>query len=103
MAEVAHDYLDQLLECPYCLTIRLRIRADATPDTSIACDDCGKYLGSWDEMQTDFEQQGGGNGIFKLDKGRIERINGTHRPGVAESLYRKATGEGREAVQRSSG
>lgn len=67
-------YLDHMLECPYCQTIRLRIPADATPSTPISCSDCGKYLGSWDDIQTDFEQQGGTSGAFRLDKGRIERL-----------------------------
>jgi len=67
-------YLDHKLECPYCLTIRLRIPEDAGPDTPIFCDDCGKYLGTWDELQTDFEKQGGQNGVFHLEKGRIRRI-----------------------------
>lgn len=58
----------------YCLTIRLRIPDDARPDTPIFCDDCGKYLGTWDEIQTDFEKQGGQDGVFRLDKGRIQRI-----------------------------
>lgn len=69
------EYLDHQLECPYCLTIRLRIPANVRPSTSIRCDDCGKFLGTWDELLTDFEQQGGGDGIFRLDKGRIRRID----------------------------
>ncbi|MDX8437587.1 hypothetical protein RFN25_29710 [Mesorhizobium abyssinicae] len=67
-------YLDHKLECPYCLTIRLRIPDDARPETPISCDDCGEYLGTWDELQTDFEKQGGQNGVFRLEKGRIQRI-----------------------------
>jgi len=73
MSEVP-EFLDHQLECPFCLTIRLRIPADATPDTPITCSDCGRYLGTWDEMQSDFEKQGGENGVFRLDKGRIERL-----------------------------
>jgi hypothetical protein len=69
------EYLDHQLECPYCLTIRLRIPVDATPSTQIVCDDCGQYLGTWDELQTDFERQGGNNGVFRLEKGRIKRID----------------------------
>jgi hypothetical protein len=68
-------YLNHLLECPYCLKIRLRIPADATPETPISCDDCGEYLGTWDELQTDFAKQGGQDGVFRLDKGRIRRID----------------------------
>ncbi len=65
--QMSPKYLDHQLECPYCLTIRLRIPADAGPDTPISCDDCGGYLGTWDELQTDFERQGGRNGVFRLD------------------------------------
>jgi hypothetical protein len=68
-------YLNHRLECPYCLTIRLRIPADAQPETQIMCDDCGEFLGIWDELLTDFEKQGGNAGVFRLDKGRIRRIN----------------------------
>jgi len=68
------EFLDHLLECPHCLVIRLRIPVDATPSTRITCCDCGRYLGTWDELQTDFEKQGGANGVFRLDKGRIERL-----------------------------
>lgn len=68
-------YLNHQLECPYCLTIRLRIPQDAALSTRIVCDDCGEYLGTWDELLTDFEQQGGNQGVFRLDKGRIRRID----------------------------
>ncbi len=69
------QYLNHLLECPYCHKIRLRIPSDTKPETPINCDDCGEYLGTWDELQTDFANQGGQDGIFRLDKGRIRRID----------------------------
>jgi hypothetical protein len=68
-------YLDHLLECPFCGTIRLRIPVDAQPPTLITCDDCGRVLGTWDELQTDFERQGGSDGVFRLDKGRIKKLD----------------------------
>ncbi|MDX8451206.1 hypothetical protein RFM98_00395 [Mesorhizobium sp. VK9D] len=68
------EYLDHLLECPHCGIIRLQIPANAEPSTPISCAECGRYLGTWDEIQTDFEQQGGGDGVFRLDKGRIKRL-----------------------------
>ncbi|BCG88347.1 hypothetical protein MesoLj113c_44570 [Mesorhizobium sp. 113-3-9] len=71
---VTSQYLNHRLECPHCLTIRLRIPADAQPDTWIVCSDCGEPLGTWDDLQTDFEKQGGNAGVFRLDKGRIKRI-----------------------------
>lgn len=67
-------YLDRQHECPYCKTIRLRIPEDAQPDTPIVCDDCGEYLGTWDEIQSDLENQGGTDGVFVLAKGRIQKI-----------------------------
>jgi hypothetical protein len=69
------QYLNHRLECPYCLTIRLRIPGNAGPDTQIACDDCGEFLGLWDDLLTDFEKQGGNSGVFRIDKGRIKRID----------------------------
>jgi hypothetical protein len=71
---MSQQYLNHRLECPYCLTIRLRIPDDAQPETRIACDDCGEFLGIWDDLLTDFEKQGGQSGVFRLDKGRIRRI-----------------------------
>lgn len=72
---VTKQYLNHQLECPYCLTIRLRIPADAGPEDRIVCDDCGEFLGTWDDLLTDFEKQGGQDGVFRLDKGRIRRID----------------------------
>lgn len=72
---MAPKFLNHKLECPYCLTVRLRIPADARPDTPIFCDDCGEYLGTWDELQTDFEKQGGNIGVFQIEKGRFKRID----------------------------
>jgi hypothetical protein len=71
----AGEYLDHRLECPYCGTIRLNIPADVQPSSSISCAECGQYLGTWDELQTDFEKQGGADGVFRLDQGRIRRLD----------------------------
>ena len=68
------QFLNHRLECPYCLTIRLRIPEDAQPETPIVCADCDAFLGTWDDLLTDFEKQGGHSGVFRLDKGRIRRI-----------------------------
>jgi hypothetical protein len=68
------EYLDHQLECPFCHTIRLRIPAGAHQETKIYCEDCGEFLGTWDELQTDFERQGGHSGVFQLDKGKINRL-----------------------------
>ena len=69
------EYLDHKLECPFCRTIRLRIPKNAGPDTRIYCDDCGEFLGTWDELQADFAKQGGEDGVFRLDRGRIKRLD----------------------------
>lgn len=71
----AGEYLDHQLECPYCGTIRLNIPADVQPSSLISCAECGQYLGTWDELETDFEKQGGADGVFRLDEGRIRRID----------------------------
>jgi transcription elongation factor Elf1 len=68
------EYLDHLLECPFCGTIRLRIPVNVQPSTTITCSDCGRLLGTWDELQTDFERQGGNEGVFRLDEGRIKKL-----------------------------
>ncbi|TPK66477.1 hypothetical protein FJ546_06875 [Mesorhizobium sp. B2-4-19] len=72
---MAGEYLDHLLECPYCGIIRLQIPTDAQPSTPISCAECGQYLGTWDELQSDFERQGGNNGVFRLEKGRIQKLD----------------------------
>ncbi|RWC64245.1 hypothetical protein [Mesorhizobium sp.] len=72
---MATSFLGHRLECPYCLTIRLRIPVDARPDTQITCSDCGEFLGTWDDLLSDFEAQGDNNGVFRLDKGRIRRLS----------------------------
>jgi hypothetical protein len=69
------EYLNHQLECPYCLKIRLRIPAKAKLSDPILCSDCGEFLGLWDDLQEDFERQGGQNGVFRLDKGRIKRLD----------------------------
>jgi hypothetical protein len=68
------QYLDRKLECPHCGTIRLRIPQDADPYTAIVCSDCGKYIGTWQEIQDDFHDQGGDDGVFRLARGRIKRV-----------------------------
>lgn len=75
LSSMTEQYLNHQLECPYCLTIRLRIPAGAGPEDRIVCDDCGEFLGTWDDLLTDFEKQGGQDGVFRLDKGRIRRID----------------------------
>ncbi|ESY74155.1 hypothetical protein X739_28410 [Mesorhizobium sp. LNHC220B00] len=72
---MAGKYLDHLLECPYCGIIRLQIPKDVQPRTPINCAGCREYLGTWDELQSDFERQGGTHGTFRLEKGRIQKLD----------------------------
>jgi hypothetical protein len=69
------EFLNHQLECPFCLTIKLRIPTKVKPSDPIRCSDCGEYLGTWDDLQSDFEKQGGQDGVFRLDKGRIKRLD----------------------------
>lgn len=39
------EFLDHLLECPHCGTIRLRIPKDADGSTIIRCSDCNRLIG----------------------------------------------------------
>jgi hypothetical protein len=71
---MSEEYLDHTIECPFCRTIRLRIPRDAGPDTRTVCDDCGRFLGLWGELEADFARQGGQNGVFSLNEGRIKRL-----------------------------
>jgi hypothetical protein len=68
------EFLDHLLECPHCGTIRLRIPKDADGSTIIRCSDCNRLIGTWDEIRADFDDQGGQVGVFKLAKGKIKRL-----------------------------
>ncbi|MBN9078110.1 MAG: hypothetical protein BGN87_13065 [Rhizobiales bacterium 65-79] len=68
------EFLDQLLQCPHCGTIRLRIPKDATGTTIITCSDCGEPIATWDDVLTSFEKQGGLSGVFRLARGKIRRL-----------------------------
>jgi len=72
---VVEEFLDHKIECPFCRTIRLRIPKNAGPETRIVCDDCGRFLGLWGELEADFDLQGGQHGVFSLSEGRIKRLN----------------------------
>jgi len=80
-------YLDHKLECPHWLTIRLRIPVDARPETNIVCDGCGRTFGTWDELQIDFEKQGGNAGVFCIEKGAaLQLTKGDHRGALPARL-----------------
>ena len=66
--------LDHGLECPDCGTIYLNIPKNVTGDTPIQCSSCGKFLGSWGDLERSFNRQGGQHGIFEMVEGQIIRI-----------------------------
>ncbi len=65
------ERLDNKLECPKCHTIYLTLNNNVTSITPIHCSNC--YLGTWAELESDFNAQGGGHGVFKIDDGQIIR------------------------------
>ncbi|MBB3234496.1 hypothetical protein [Phyllobacterium endophyticum] len=67
--------LDHKLDCPNCKTIYLRIPHMLSGHSPITCTTCGEFLGTWEELETDFFSQGGMDGAFRLDEGQITRIN----------------------------
>ena len=65
--------LDRRLDCKACGTIYLEIPEDVQSHTPIYCSSCGALLGRWDELERDFNQQGGQHGIFEMHDGQIIR------------------------------
>ena len=65
--------LDHKLDCKACGTIYLEIPENVQSHTPIYCSSCGELLGRWDELELDFNQQGGQNGIFEMHDGQIIR------------------------------
>ncbi|MCG6115121.1 MAG: hypothetical protein MEQ84_07965 [Mesorhizobium sp.] len=63
--------LDHKLDCKRCGTITLDIPDDATDDTPIHCSLCHDFIGTWGELQDDFNRQAG-RGVFDLKDGQIE-------------------------------
>ncbi|MBA8876329.1 hypothetical protein [Phyllobacterium myrsinacearum] len=66
--------LDHRLECKDCGTIYLTIPENVDDKTQIHCSTCGLLLGTWGDLETDFAEQGGQNGVFKMDDGQITPI-----------------------------
>lgn len=65
--------LDNKLECPRCQTLYLTLTDNVSGSTPIYCSSCGTHLGSWAELERDFHQQGGSNGVFEMRTGQIIR------------------------------
>ncbi|MEK1888207.1 MAG: hypothetical protein AAAB35_11675 [Phyllobacterium sp.] len=65
--------LDHGLDCPICGTIYLDIPKDVASDTPIQCSTCGTFLGSWGELESSFNKQGGQHGVFDMYDGQIIR------------------------------
>ncbi|NTS31373.1 hypothetical protein HQ945_08915 [Phyllobacterium sp. BT25] len=66
-------YLDHELTCPNCGTIYLRIPHDVDSFTLIRCSRCDALLGTWSELVSSFDGQGGQNGVFEMSDGQIVR------------------------------
>jgi hypothetical protein len=66
--------LNHRLECKDCGTIYLEIPENVTDTSPINCSTCGVFLGNWSDLETDFAEQGGQNGVFKMDDGQITPI-----------------------------
>ncbi|MGY6707560.1 MAG: hypothetical protein ACXIVF_04460 [Rhizobiaceae bacterium] len=62
--------LNEKLDCKRCGVIALEIPDDARESTPIHCSQCGDYLGTWGELQDNFEDQATG-GTFDLKDGQI--------------------------------
>lgn len=69
------ERLDHKLNCKDCGTIYLEIPEDVASHTPIYCSTCGELLGCWEELEKDFNQQGGQDGVFSLHDGQIDRID----------------------------
>ena len=67
--------LDHKLDCPNCKTIYLKFPEEVSGESPIHCSSCGHYLGRWAELESDFAMQGGLNGAFRLDEGKILRVD----------------------------
>jgi hypothetical protein len=67
--------LDQKLNCRVCGTIYLDIPPNVMSHSPIYCSSCGLLLGRWDDLEKDFNVQGGQDGVFKLHNGQIERLD----------------------------
>ena len=63
--------LDDKLDCKRCGTIALEIPDDAVESTPIHCSGCGDYMGTWGELQDNFDKQVN-VGAFDLEDGNIK-------------------------------
>jgi DNA-directed RNA polymerase subunit RPC12/RpoP len=66
--------LNHRLECQDCGTIYLSMPETITDESPIYCSTCGQFLGKWRDLETDFAEQGGQDGVFKMDEGQITPI-----------------------------
>ena len=65
--------LNHKLDCKKCGTIYLDIPEDVQSHTAIYCSTCGQLMGRWDEIERDFNEQGGQDGVFEMRDGQIDR------------------------------
>jgi len=62
--------LDDKLDCKKCGMIALDIPDGARESTPIHCSKCGDYLGTWGDLQDNFDDQTTG-GSYDLKDGQI--------------------------------
>lgn len=65
--------LDHKLDCKSCGTIYLEIPGDIKDDELVACSTCGKGLGTWRDLKSDYLRQAiETEGVFDLHDGQFE-------------------------------
>jgi len=65
--------LDDKLDCKRCGTIALEIPQGAGESTPVHCSKCGDYMGTWGELQDNFDKQASAS-AFDLKDGNIEEL-----------------------------
>ncbi|MDN2578726.1 hypothetical protein [Aquibium sp. ELW1220] len=58
------------LDCKRCGTIALEISDEVVESSPISCSSCGAYMGTWGDLQDNFDKQVN-VGAFDLEDGNI--------------------------------
>lgn len=80
------------LECLECHTIYLSIPVDVSSESLIHCSTCNAYIARWHEIEENFVDQGGLNGVFEMNEGHIVRMD---NPDGTESTNHLLPADGR--------
>jgi hypothetical protein len=65
--------LNDKLDCQRCGTIQMAVSEDAVDETPVHCRNCGRYLGTWGELQRHFARQIGSADSIDLDRGTMTK------------------------------